>query len=110
MAGILVMGIALGLQEGGKKIKEKRNERKAKKAALAAVAYTPTESSSSGAVREAQTPHRRSGRDKSQEARRDQERRNLSSERIFQEDAPPSYEEVPRPTYEEAVRVDQHAH
>lgn len=34
MAGILVMGIALGLQEGGKKIKEKRDERKAKKAAL----------------------------------------------------------------------------
>lgn len=28
------MGIALGLQEGGKKIKEKREERKAKKAAL----------------------------------------------------------------------------
>lgn len=28
------MGIALGLQEGGKKIKEKRDERKAKKAAL----------------------------------------------------------------------------
>jgi hypothetical protein len=34
MAGILVMGVALGLQEGGKKIKEKRDERKAKKAAL----------------------------------------------------------------------------
>jgi hypothetical protein len=34
MAGMLVMGIALGLQEGGKKIKEKRDERKAKKAAL----------------------------------------------------------------------------
>jgi hypothetical protein len=34
MAGILVMGIALGLQESGKKIKEKRNERRAKKAAL----------------------------------------------------------------------------
>lgn len=34
MAGILVLGVALGLQEGGKKFKEKRDERKAKKAAL----------------------------------------------------------------------------
>lgn len=34
MAGILVMGLALGLQEGGKKIKEKRDEKKAKKVAL----------------------------------------------------------------------------
>jgi len=34
MAGILVMGVALGLQEGGKRIKEKRDERKAKKLAL----------------------------------------------------------------------------
>lgn len=47
MAGILVMGVALGLQEGGKKIKEKRDERKAKKAALVSLglglqAYTDT--------------------------------------------------------------------
>lgn len=34
MAGILVMGVALGLQESAKKIKEKRDERKAKRAAL----------------------------------------------------------------------------
>jgi hypothetical protein len=39
MAGILVMGIALGLQEGGKKIKEKRDERKAKKAALVSLGW-----------------------------------------------------------------------
>jgi hypothetical protein len=35
MAGMLFVGVALGLQEGGKKIREKRDERKAKKAALA---------------------------------------------------------------------------
>jgi len=40
MAGILVMGVALGLQEGGKKIKEKRDERKAKKAALVSIDET----------------------------------------------------------------------
>lgn len=39
MAGMLVMGIALGLQEGGKKIKEKRDERKAKKAALVSLGW-----------------------------------------------------------------------
>ncbi len=40
MAGIFVMGVALGLQEGGRKIKEKRDERKAKKAALVSVCYS----------------------------------------------------------------------
>lgn len=34
MASILVIGVALGLQEGGKKVKMKREERKARKAAL----------------------------------------------------------------------------
>lgn len=34
MAGILFIGVALGLQEGGRKIKDKVDERKAKKAAL----------------------------------------------------------------------------
>lgn len=45
MAGILVMGVALGLQEGGKKIKEKRDERKAKKAALVSMNETNSLSS-----------------------------------------------------------------
>lgn len=40
MAGMLVMGAALGLQEGGKKIKEKRDDRKAKKAALVSQVMT----------------------------------------------------------------------
>ncbi|KZM18331.1 uncharacterized protein EKO05_0000271 [Ascochyta rabiei] len=108
MAGILVMGVALGLQEGGKKIKEKRDERKAKKAALAAEAYGPAESSSSGAVRGHAT-HRdsRPGR-KSEEARREQQHHSFSSEEAHGEDAPPGYEEVVRPTYEEAMREDLH--
>lgn len=31
MAGIFVMGIALGLQEGGRKLKERKDEKKARK-------------------------------------------------------------------------------
>jgi len=104
------MGIALGLQEGGKKIKEKRDERKAKKAALVTELYEPAGSSSSGVAREARTTHRISQReDKIEEARREQPRRSLSSERglELERDAPPSYDEIPRPTYEEAMQTDQ---
>ncbi|KAG9206413.1 hypothetical protein G6514_003244 [Epicoccum nigrum] len=110
MAGILVMGIALGLQEGGKKIKEKRDERKAKKAALVTEAYAPAESSTSRAAQEARSAHRISQREnKSEEAHREQQRRSLSSERgmELERDAPPSYDEIPRPMYEEAMRTDQ---
>ncbi|KAJ8115757.1 hypothetical protein OPT61_g2656 [Boeremia exigua] len=104
MAGILVMGVALGLQEGGRKIKEKRDERKAKKAALATENHTLAESSSSGAVRRRDTRPER----KSEEARREQKRHSFSSERAPGEDAPPSYDDVPRPTYEEAMQDTQH--
>ncbi|KAF3032694.1 hypothetical protein E8E11_002854 [Didymella keratinophila] len=107
MAGILVMGVALGLQEGGKKIKEKRDERKAKKAALAAQMHEPAESSSSGAVRGSYTHRESRPERKSEGARREQQRRSFSSERLHEEDAPPSYDEVARPTYEEATRSDQ---
>ncbi|KAF9696490.1 hypothetical protein EKO04_005508 [Ascochyta lentis] len=107
MAGIFVMGVALGLQEGGKKIKEKRDERKAKKAALAPEVHGPAESSSSGAARGPATRRDSKLERKSEEARREQQRRSFSSERAHEEDAPPSYDEVARPTYEEATREDQ---
>ncbi|KAJ4317253.1 hypothetical protein N0V94_005018 [Neodidymelliopsis sp. IMI 364377] len=107
MAGILVMGVALGLQEGGKKIKEKRDERKAKKAVLTAEAYAPAGSSSSSAVRGHSTRRESRNERKSEEARREQQRRNSSSERRVHEDAPPSYEEVVRPTYEEVMQETQ---
>jgi hypothetical protein len=42
MAGILVMGVALGLQESSKKLKGKLDERKAKKAALASLTNSAT--------------------------------------------------------------------
>ncbi|KAF2631673.1 hypothetical protein BU25DRAFT_488242 [Macroventuria anomochaeta] len=107
MAGILVMGVALGLQEGGRKLKEKRDERKAKKATLAAEAHAPAESSLSGAVRSHFTRREFRPERKSEEAQRAQQRRSFSSERAQEEDAPPSYDEVARPTYEEAMRDNQ---
>lgn len=73
-------------------------------------AYAPAESSSSGAAQEARSTHRISQREnKSEEALREQQRRSLSSERglELERDAPPSYDDIPRPTYEEAMRTDQ---
>jgi hypothetical protein len=72
--------------------------------------YASAGSSSSGAAREARATHRISQReDKIEEARQEQQRRSLSSERgiEFERDAPPSYDELPRPTYEEAMQTDR---
>jgi hypothetical protein len=39
MAGMVVMGLAMGVHEGVKKIQDKKEERKAKKAALVRLLY-----------------------------------------------------------------------
>jgi hypothetical protein len=107
MAGMIVMGLAMGVHEGVKKIQDKKEERKAKKAAVQVEAHYPTHGEFSAAG-SGQGPPPKSSRDmrKSREMRLDQEsnrRRSSSSERI-NEDVPPSYEASTRPMYEEAMQ------
>lgn len=65
------------------------------------------ESYSSGAVRGHTTRRESKQERKSEGARREQQRRSFSSERGREEDAPPSYDEVARSTYEEAMQDGQ---
>ncbi|KAH7066565.1 hypothetical protein FB567DRAFT_599715 [Paraphoma chrysanthemicola] len=105
MAGLLVIGMGMGAEKLGRKISEKRLERKEKKALEQREAvYGHAESSSAGAVQNPRDvrPDRQSR--KSEEARREQDggkrRRSMSSERTLLPDDPP-------PRYEEATRQDQ---
>lgn len=100
MAGLVAVGIAIGAEKLGRKISEKRIERKEKKAAEQREAiYGPGESSSSAsAAARTQITRRLDGEErKSEEARRENEqgeqRRSLSSERL-PEQPPPRYEDV----------------
>jgi hypothetical protein len=127
MAGMIVMSLAMGVHEGVKKIQDKKEERKAKKAALVrsrveieylcslfivsdinAIVANPTHGGSSvaGSAQGLPPTSSRNMR-KSGEIRLDQEshrRRSSSSERINDEDVPPSYEASTRPMYEEAMQ------
>lgn len=70
--------------------------------------HVPAESSSSRDFRGSPAHRESKPVGKSEEARREQQRRSFSFERLHEEDAPPSYDnEVARPTYEEATRSDQ---
>jgi len=99
MAGMIVMGLAMGVHEGVKKIQEKKGGRKAKKAALQMEANCAAngESSAVGSARghSSHNDHRKMR--ESEEARLEQEshwRRSSNSECIDGEDAPPTYEEA----------------
>lgn len=70
--------------------------------------HEPAGSSSSGVVRSNSTRMESRPEWKSEEARREQQRRSFNSEKFYEEDALPSYDEVARPTYEEATRCGQH--
>ena len=113
MVGILVIGVALGLQKGGKKIKEKREERKARKASLvksaavhysqrhrlqrqAAAAREPAELITSGMVHGHSICRDSRLERKSGEAQGEQQRRSFSSERACKENMSPTYEEAMR--------------
>ncbi|KAF2027171.1 hypothetical protein EK21DRAFT_115064 [Setomelanomma holmii] len=103
MAGMLVIGLGMGAEKLGRKISEKRLERKEKKTAEQREAiYGHAESSSAGAVQNRRDiDHERQPR-KSEEARLEQvkggRRRSVSSERtLLPDDPPPRYEEVVRP-------------
>ncbi|OAL43772.1 hypothetical protein IQ07DRAFT_649851 [Pyrenochaeta sp. DS3sAY3a] len=104
MAGIIAVGIGLGAEKLGRKISEKRLERKEKKAAAQHDLIYGTAESSSSASNAVQNPQPKLSRKqrKMEEAQREREnrdRRSLSAERLSDEEAPPpSYEEVIRET------------
>jgi hypothetical protein len=118
MAGILAVGIGIGCEKLGRKISEKRSERKEKKAIevcstskrlmIALIPqqreanYGHAESSTASAANTKISQRPREQERKSDEVRREREgvyerRRSVSSERtLLPEDAPPQYEEAVR--------------
>ncbi|KAF1840197.1 uncharacterized protein K460DRAFT_410797 [Cucurbitaria berberidis CBS 394.84] len=101
MAALIAVGIGLGAEKLGRKISEKRLEKKEKKSAAEREAiYGTAESSTAGAVQNRRESRSERKSRKSEEARHEQEqvsrRRSVSEERVSDEEPPPRYEDVVR--------------
>ncbi|CAO2652151.1 Nn.00g004340.m01.CDS01 [Neocucurbitaria sp. VM-36] len=101
MAAMIAVGIGLGAEKLGRKISEKRLERKEKRTAAEQEAiYGTAGSSTAGAVQHRDESKSNRKYRKSEEARREQEhvnrRRSVSEERVSGEEPPPRYEDVVR--------------
>ncbi|KAF1919498.1 hypothetical protein BDU57DRAFT_527500 [Ampelomyces quisqualis] len=98
MAGIIAVSVAIGAEKLGRKISEKRLERKDRKAAeQRELLYGPVESSSSCSAAQTKLSHQLQRQErKREEARGEGERRrSKSSERtLLPEQPPPRYEDV----------------
>ncbi|KAH8712011.1 hypothetical protein GQ44DRAFT_776349 [Phaeosphaeriaceae sp. PMI808] len=96
MAGILVIGIGLGAEKLGRKISEKRLERKEKKAIEQREAIYGYAEASSASTEQSKKQTRKI-KDPQQEQEKAERRHSASSDRtLLPAEPPPPYEEVVR--------------